>query len=143
MSAEENKAIVRRFYELLNTGDLTGVDELCDTHYVFNRPGSAGQMDREGFKQFVTMVYTAFPDLQSAIEDLIAEGDQVALRFTRRGTHQGEFRGIPPTGKQVTWTGMEIYRIAAGKLAETWVSVDALGLLQQLGAVPAPGQGKT
>jgi steroid delta-isomerase-like uncharacterized protein len=137
MSTEENKAIVRRFYEVLNTEDLTGLDELFATNYILYLPGRTEPIDREGAKQFFTMVHQAFPDLEATIEALIAEGDQVALRFTVRATHQGVFRGIPPTGRQATWTGIETYRITAGKIAETWISVDLLSLMQQFGAVPA------
>ena len=86
------------------------------------------------------MLFTAFPDLQFTIEDMVAEGDFVVVRHTTRGTHQGNFRGIPPTGKQVSGTGMFIDRIVNGKAVEQWINGDDLGLLQQLGVVPTPGQ---
>ena len=88
-----------------------------------------------------TMYRTAFPDLHFTVEDQIAEGDMVANRVTARGTHQGEFMGIAPTGKQVTVTGITIDRIAGDKLEESWASWDFLGLMQQLGAIPEPGEG--
>lgn len=86
------------------------------------------------------MFRTAFPDLYGTIEDLIAEGDKVVTRITYRGTHQGEFMGIPPTGRPVTMTFTGINRIAGGKIAEGWVNFDALGMMQQLGVIPTPGQ---
>lgn len=95
---------------------------------------------REGFKQFVLMYRSAFPDMHITIEDQIAEGDKVVSRWTARGTHQGELMGIPPTGKQATVTGINIERFANGKFVEEWSNFDALGLLQQLGVVTTLGQ---
>ena len=86
------------------------------------------------------MYLTAFPDLHFTVEDLIAEGDKVVARLTVRGTQQGAFMGIPPTGKHVTVTGIDINRLAGGKSVEHWLNMDTLGLLQQLGVIPAPGQ---
>ncbi len=83
-----------------------------------------------------------FPDLHITIEDIIAEGDKVATRATARGTHKGEFMNIPPTGKQVTVTSIAIQQIAGGKVVEVWVNIDHLGMMQQLGAVPPPGEKK-
>ena len=86
------------------------------------------------------MSLTAFPDLHFTIEELIAEGDKVAGRYTARGTHKGELMGIPPTNNAISLTVSEIYRIADGKITEHWVILDALGMMQQLGVIPAPGQ---
>jgi steroid delta-isomerase-like uncharacterized protein len=95
----------------------------------------------EDLKQFFVMLRSGFPDFQGIIEDLFAaEGDKVVLRFTFRGTHQGEFMGIAPTGKQVIMPGIDIFRIADGKLVELWNQEDMLGMMQQLGAIPEPGQ---
>jgi predicted ester cyclase len=91
-------------------------------------------------KQLMPAWYTAFPDGHAALEDLIAEGDKVVWRYTFRGTHQGEFMGVPATGKVVTYTGIIISRIAGGKFVEDWESFDALGLMQQLGAIPQIAQ---
>ena len=88
---------------------------------------------------FAKLMFTAIPG-QFTIEGLFAEGDKVLLCYTFHGTHQGQWRGIPPTGKPVTFTGMLVYRFDDGKIAEGWENADILGLLQQLGAVPAPGQ---
>src|SRR5258708_38594660 len=94
---------------------------------------------KEAFKQFLSMYLTAFPDLHFTIEDIIAEGDTVVVRFTFRGTHQGDLMGIPPTGKQVVVTGIDIICAANGKVVEEWVNRDELSLLQQLGVIPTPG----
>ncbi len=96
--------------------------------------------DLQGLKQFVTVVTAVFPDWHPTIEDMIAEGDKVVVRFTGSGTHKGEFMGIPPTGKQVTITAIAIQRIAGGKIVENWLQADMLGMMQQLGVVPPPGQ---
>jgi steroid delta-isomerase-like uncharacterized protein len=85
------------------------------------------------------MFRTGFPDIQVSIEDLVAEGKKVVAHWTWCGTNQGEFQGIPPTGKQVTGSGISIQRIADGKIAEAWVNFDTLGMLQQLGVIPAMG----
>ena len=142
MSTEENKAMIRRIYEeAFNKGDLAVADELMATNYVFHGPGGMEFKGPEGFKQFVTMMRTAFPDLHVAIDDLVAEGDRVVHRVTVRGTHKGEMMGIAPTGKQVTITAITISRFAGGKEVESWPSLDQLGMLQQMGVVPPMGQG--
>ena len=139
MSIEENKALLRRlFEEVWNQGNLGTVDELLATDYVLNDPA---QMVRgpEGFKAYVSAFRAAFPDMKATIEDQIAEDDRVAMRFTVHATHKGEFQGIPPTGKQVILSGIDIQRIVGGKIVENWVNLDALGLLQQLGVLPPMG----
>jgi predicted ester cyclase len=140
MSTEENKALVRRFYdEVFNKKNLAVIDDFLDPHIIEHAlpPGLPGGI--EGSRQFIGIYLTAFPDLHLTAEDMIAEGDKVASRFTMRGTHKGEFMGILSTGKQVTITGIQIPRVASGKIAENWINLDALGLLQQLGVVPPPG----
>ena len=144
MSTEENKAILRRIIEeIWNKGDLAVVDELIATNYVYHVPGPGGQevKDPDGLKQHVTMARTAFPDFHITIEDMVAEGDKVACRFTWRGTHKGEMMGIAPTGKQVTAAGIVISHIVGGKEVELWESIDQLGMMQQMGVVPPMGQG--
>ena len=93
--------------------------------------------------QFITAFRTAFPDVQFTIEDIIAEGDKVVGRVTWRGTHQGELMGIQPTGKKVTVEGIDIIHFAGGKAVENWFSGDTLGMMQQMGAIPTPGEGGT
>ncbi len=104
---------------------------------TFTLPSAPGL---KGLKQHWTMDLTGFPDLQLTVEDMIAEGDKVAVRLSRGGTHQGVFMGVAPTGNEARWTGNTIFRIANGKIVEGWVEGDHLGLMQQLGAIPAPGQ---
>jgi steroid delta-isomerase-like uncharacterized protein len=139
MSAEDNKSLVRRVYEeIINKGNLNLADEAFASDYVYRSPGSPELRGPEGFKQLVTMYRNAFPDLHLDLDNLIAEGDTVVSRWTGRGTHNGELMGIPPTGKQVTVTGVVISRFAGGKAVEDWELIDSLGMLQQLGAIPAP-----
>jgi steroid delta-isomerase-like uncharacterized protein len=142
MSTEENKAIIRRWIEeCYNQGNLAVVDELIAADYI-NRSAPLGQAPGlEGEKQYATTIRSAYPDFQMAIEDQIAEGDKVVTRYTARGTHRGEFMGIPPTGKQITVTGIHIHRLAGDKVVEGWSEFDQLGALQQLGVVPPMGEG--
>jgi steroid delta-isomerase-like uncharacterized protein len=148
MSVEDNKVIARRFWEAFNTGNLTAMDELFDADYVHH--ASFGRVVRgsERVKRTIAEDRTGFPDLHFTIEDLFAEGDKVVVRLSACGTHQGTFsspsgigandllRGLPPTGKQVTFNVVDIYRITGGKIVEGWRSWDRLGLHQQLGVVP-------
>ena len=141
MSIEENKAMDRRFYEeVWNGGNLAVVDEFVAANYVDHDPQPTGAVEGvEGIKQSVTMYRTAFPDAHFTIEDQIAERDLLVTRWRARGTHQGPLMGIPPTGKPAMVTGISITRWASGKVVEGWTNFDALGLLQQLGAVPSMG----
>jgi steroid delta-isomerase-like uncharacterized protein len=142
VSAEENKALVRRsFEEVFNQGNLDAIEEIFASDYVLHDPTSPEEIRGiEGMRQYVSMYRTAFPDLQQTIEDQIAEGEKVATRLTGRGTHQGELMGFPPTGNRVEAVGIVINRISGGKIAESWANYDALGMMQQIGAVPEPGQ---
>ena len=140
MSTEQNKALVRRFYdEVFNKKNLAVSDDFLAPHIIEHSLPPGLPSGSEGSRQFIGMYLTAFPDLHLTAEDMIAEGDEVAARFTMRGTHKGEFMGIPSTGKQVTMTGIQIVRVADGRIAENWVNLDALGLLQQLGVIPTMG----
>lgn len=137
--SEQNKALVRRFYEEAYTkGNLALIDELFDTNYVGHSPVGADMRGPSSAKQGVSSFRAAFPDLQFTIDDQIAEGDKVAVRSTLRGTHKGAVFGIPPTGTPVTLPGITIHRVAGGKIVESWISFDNQSLLQQLGAVPGP-----
>ncbi len=137
MSPEENKALVRRYLETAwNKKDPTIVDELVAEDFAQHAanvlPG------REGVKKFFEMVYAGFPDAHFALENIIAEGNQVATRFTVRGTHQGLFLGIPATGKSMTLTGMALLELRDGKIVANWNELDMLGALRQLGVIPKP-----
>ncbi len=140
MSAEENKAIVRRALQAMATGDLTTMAQITAPNWVNHDPSLPPMQGLEGAKQLVTLFHSAFPDLHVEIEDMLAEGDKVACRFHFGGTNRGSFQGMPPTGKSAVVTGTGIFRILGGKLTDNWVNFDALGLMQQLGVVPTPGQ---
>jgi steroid delta-isomerase-like uncharacterized protein len=139
MSIEDNKALARQAYEMLNQRNLALAGELYAPDIV-DHNASRNIQGIDAFKQFLSMYLTASPDLHFTIEDQVAEGDKVATRYMAGGTHLGPFMGIPPTGKHVIATGMSIIRVANGKIVEEWANGDDLGLLQQLGVVPAPGQ---
>ena len=129
MSAERNKAIVRRFYDaVLNQKQLDSIDALCAPSYHGDTPGA----DRAAFKQFYGRFLAAFPDLHVSFEDVIAEGDKVVVRATACGTHREEFLGVPATGVQVSWTGISISRLADRQIVEQAGEQDFLGILQQL-----------
>jgi steroid delta-isomerase-like uncharacterized protein len=139
VSVEENKALYRRWFEEVVTGgDLDLADELLASGYVLHFPGMPTPVDREGHKQLVLAFRSGFPDWEETVDDVIAEGDKVVIRVTGTGTHDGEFQGTPPTGRRVTATGVGIGRIEGGQIAESWAAYDALGLMQQLGALPGP-----
>jgi steroid delta-isomerase-like uncharacterized protein len=138
MPIKDNKALVRRFYEE-GVHNPALFDELLAPTYVLHLPGSPPISGIEQAKQLMVAYTSAFPDLQLTTEDMVAEGDKVAIRNTWRGTHQGTFQGIPPTGKYVTFTGSDFFRFVGGKIAEQWADLDALGLMQQLGGIPAMG----
>ena len=144
MSTEANKELVRKWVdEVLNRRDVSEQSpayQLVAADFVGHFPGQPPIEGLEAYRQFGSLYFSAFPDLQITPEDLIAEGDKVTMRYGWRGTHKGELMGIPATGKQVTTSGISILRVANGKIAEQWDSFDNLGMLQQLGVVPAPGQ---
>jgi steroid delta-isomerase-like uncharacterized protein len=138
MSVEGNKAIFSRIVEEgFNKGNLAIVDELVAADHVNHSDNVHGP---EEYKQFITTYRNAFPDLHMTIDDQIAEADEVVNRWTARGTHKGDLRGIPPTGRQITVMGMYVARITGGKIMEEWGIFDALGMMQQLGVVPPAGQ---
>ena len=136
MSAD-NKALIRRYFDAIDSGNWAALDELFAPTYVRHDPNThEGRLGREDVKRHLQIVYTAAPDLSHTIEDLLAEGDKVAARLTSRGTQTGNLRGIASTGRQFTMTGMDLFRIADGKIEEQWINQDMLGALQQLGVIP-------
>ena len=139
MSAEQNKTLVRRFVdEVQSRGNIDAIDELCSPEVVNHSAPPGVPSNCEGIKQVTAMFRQAFPDSYFTIEDMIAEGDKVATRKTFHGTHQGEFMGIPPTGQQVSIGLIDIVRIVDGRVVEHWSMGDNLGMMQQLGAIPQP-----
>ena len=143
MSAE-NKAVVRRLIkEVWNKGNLGVVDEIVATNYANHDPAAPmPESGREGLKEHVTAYRTGLPDLQLAIDDIMADGNKVIVRWTARGTHKGVLLGVSPTGKQTTVEGISVVRVANGKVAEAWVTWDTLGMLRQLGVGPQLAQAK-
>jgi steroid delta-isomerase-like uncharacterized protein len=141
VSTEQNKAIVRRWFdEVVSQGNIELVDEICmqcvPSFVVIQGVADPPPQGLEGVKGLIGVLRTAFPDLKFTIEGQIAEGDQVATRLTVRGTHLGEFMGIPATGKQMAVSGVSIWRLADGKLVNEWVNWDSLAMMQQLGVAP-------
>jgi steroid delta-isomerase-like uncharacterized protein len=135
--AEENKAIFRRYVEELgNEGNFDLADEIFDHYLAHQSDGTTLERGPEDVKRFMGEFRSAFPDFHSTIEDMVAEGDKVVTRWMARGTHQGEFRGIAPTGKEIEITGIGIFRFSTeGKVVESWDAMDQLGMMQQLGVV--------
>ena len=137
---EENKELVRRFFALgPSQGDLQAASELLAEGFTLHvpLPCSPGQ---NGMIEVIAACRAAFQHLNVTVEEMVAEGDRVAARFTARGIHSGEFMGLPPTGKSITMTRIEIFRIENGRIVELWREANLLGLMQQLGILPPHGQ---
>jgi steroid delta-isomerase-like uncharacterized protein len=140
MSIEKNKALARRWLdEVWNKVNLAVVDELSATDFTFSYAAPGVSNDREGYKQTVIMLTSGVSDLKITLEDIVAEGDKVVVRWKGTSKHTGEFMGIPATGKQLSMTGISIARIEGSKIAEEWGEMDMMGLMQQIGAFPPPG----
>jgi steroid delta-isomerase-like uncharacterized protein len=138
MSAEDNKALIRRFVEEVQSGDnIDLVDEICSPEFVNHSAPPRIPADREGIKIVTAMFRRAFPDSYFTVEDMVAEGDKVATRKTFHGTHGGEFMGIPPSGRGVSMGLIDIVRISDGRVVEHWSMGDTLGMMQQLGVIPS------
>ncbi len=142
MSTEENKALIRRFYEEgWNEGNVAVAEEIFAPTYVLHDPALPGlPPGPEGVKQVLTLYRTAFPDAHLTVEDIVvgADGEKFVSRWTARGTHQGQLRNIAPTGKPILVTGIAIWHIVDGKVVERWENWDTLGLFQQIGATITP-----
>ena len=140
MSAEENKELVRRFVEeFWNEGNAAAADELMAVDAEIHMP-TGERVDLDGLKGFAGAFRGSFPDWHSTFKELVAEGDRVAERWTGRGTHRDELRGIAPTDRRVEVPGSVFYRIVDGKIVEFRGQLDLMGLMQQLGAIPSPQQ---
>lgn len=142
MTIDENKSVIRRIYdnEAIRR-DLAYLDDLVAPNVVNHNPFPGTGPGVEGVKQAVSAMLLLFPDARFTIDDMIAEADKVAVRVTLRGTHRGSFMGRPPTGAAVESTETIVFRVLAGKVVETWASRDDLGLMRQLGAMPAGLEG--
>jgi steroid delta-isomerase-like uncharacterized protein len=143
MPTEQNKALARKLYlDIFSKGNTALIDQIFAADYVnhdTSGPLEGWPRGAQGFHAVAGTYRGAFPDLQFTIEEVVAEGDRVVTRWTARGTNTGSLAGMPPTGKSAAVSGISIERIANGKIAESWVNFDQLGMLQQLGVIPAPG----
>jgi len=144
MSTDEeasNKATVRDFDDVISTGDAEviakTIDELVEPDVLIHMPLPVQATGAQALKQVWAMLLRGLPDLHVAVEDVIAEGDKVVSRNTVTGTHQGEYRGLPPTGKSITYDEIFIFRFANGRIAEIWGVVDLFSQMKQLGMIPA------
>lgn len=140
MSTEQNKALTRRFFAAFDAGDLEGAVAVFAPNAVVHNVGAPDPLNLAGFQQIGATFLAAFPDGKHTIDALVTDKDMVVARSTYYGTHTGDLMGIPPTGKQVTVSAMTIDRIADGKIVETWRIFDQMGMMQQLGVIPTPGQ---
>lgn len=140
MSVEQNKSIARRWIEDgWNKHNVNIIDDLYTPDVVQYDPATPGIVDSaEALKQYISRLLTAFPDIQITLDDLVAEGDKVFLRFTARGTHLGLFMDVPPSGRSATVAGMLLFHFKNSKIDTVWVNFDALGMLQQMGVIPMP-----
>jgi len=136
MSTEQNKALVRKHIESINSRNLDAAFESFNPEYIDHGLPPGTHPGVEPTRQFFATQFAAFPDMHASLNDLSAEDDKVVARMTVRGTNQGLFMGNPPTGKAATWSFINIYRLADGKVVEHWVETDALKLMQQLGFMP-------
>ena len=138
---EANMDVVRRFFELgPSSGDLAAADALLAPDFTLHVPLPVTGPGIAAMNNVITSCRAAFHGLLVTVEDLMADGDRVTCRFTARGVHNGEFMGLPPTGKQIAMTGIEIFRLRDGKIAELWGEANLMGLMQQLGILPGAPQ---
>lgn len=139
MSAEENKGLIQRFYdEVINGGNLAAIDDIFSEDVVDHAAGRKQNSGIGGIRESIQSLRNAFPDINANSEFMISEGDLIAERWVSAGTHRGRFTGVPPTGKQITVTGINIYRIQDGKIAERWQEWDHRGTMRQLSGEQAP-----
>jgi steroid delta-isomerase-like uncharacterized protein len=137
MSTESNKAVVQRFREALDAGDLDGAFAVFAPNAVVHLGSAPEPLSMEGFKQMGQLLLSAFTGSTSTVEAMIAEGDKVVSRLTFRGAHTGDLMGIPPTGKSVAMSEIIIDRVADGQIVESWRLFDQMTMMQQLGVIPA------
>jgi len=140
MSTDSNKAVVQRFRDALNAGDLDGAFAVFAPNAVVHMQSAPEPLTKEGFQQLGRLILSAFTGGVATVEEMIADGDKVVSRLTFRGTHTGDLMGIPPTGKSVTISETIINQIADGKIVESWRLFDQMTMMQQLGVIPTPGQ---
>lgn len=138
MSTNDNKGVIMTFIEeVINQGRLERADDLVIEDFVELDPLPGQAQGREGLKEVIRQIRSAFPDIRWTVDEMVAEGDKVFSRFTWSGTHEGAFLGVPATGRRITVKGMVIDRLVSGKMADSRILMDTLGMMQQLGAAPA------
>jgi steroid delta-isomerase-like uncharacterized protein len=138
MATQEHEQMVGRWFEAWNAQDVDAAVSLLSTDYVRHDANLPEVVGPSAQRDFLLGVFHAFPDIQIEAQQLIAQGDSVAVRLLVRGTHHGEFLGVPATGRSITIQSVDVFRLADGKIAEQWVLMDALSLMQQIGAIPSP-----
>jgi len=139
----ENKAVIRTFVEeVINQGRLERADDLVAVDFIELDPLPGQRQGREGLKEIIAVIRTAFPDIHWVMEEMVAEDELVFSRFTWSGTHRGTFFGIPATGRQVNVSGMVLDRVAAGRMAESRILMNSMAMMQQLGVIPPPPESK-
>jgi predicted ester cyclase len=136
--AEENKALVRAFFDAANAGDISLAGTFFSQEFVDHEAPPGVTDGPEGARQFLSIVLATIPDLRLTVDDMIAEGDKVAVRITVDGTMKGAYKGLAPTGNHATWKGVDIYTIAGGKIVERWVVRDHLSMMRQWGILSLP-----
>jgi steroid delta-isomerase-like uncharacterized protein len=138
MAAEENKVIARRWAEeVWSKGHFGLIEELVAPEYVAHDPANPEEVrSPEGLRRYIEAFRSAFPNMQLSVEDQVAEGEKVLTRWTARGTHRGDFFDIAPSGKRLEMVGMSMDHFSGGRFVESWENYDALGMMQQIGAVP-------
>ena len=138
MAGDENKAAVRRFFQLIDRQEVVAAMEVFADDYRLHMSGNPEPMTAQEFAGFGQMFFSAMPDLTHTVDALVADEDQVACRLTVAGTHRGELMGFPPTGRAVQVNSFNLYRFRDGRIAEQWITFDVMSLMQQIGAVPVP-----
>lgn len=141
MTLEENKTLARKSLKIWSTGNFAEMEQIYQPSFVNHQPHLGMRHEIKGleaWKNFIQEFRVAFPDFMDTIEDQIAEGNKVVVRFTSKGTHTGRYLGFEPTHKKISITGIAVYRIESGKIAEEWVNWDLYGLLEQLGMIATP-----
>lgn len=138
--SEEHERVVRALLKAVSRKDLKGMEDVYDPNLSYHGTGDMAEAGRSGFLQFAEAMLAAFPDISVTADDVFSSGDKVVYRLTLRGTHKAELMGIPATNKAVAVRSIGIARVSGGKIVEEWENFDDMGLMQQLGVVPPPGQ---
>ena len=138
MATDETKALVRRYFAIVDGGDVTALEAVLAPDFRLHMAGMPAALDRAAASGMLAGLLAGLPGVRHELRELVAEGDRVAVRLDAVGTHGGEFLGVPASGRPVTIAAMNLFRVHDGRIAEQWVQMDALGALQQIGAMPAP-----